>query len=136
MDPRLIKLALDLLMRNPDLLHSARPDPAKTAASRTIDMAKMESSFADLSAGVLHCYHETATFHEADVVQQPWTRQAQYAADTSTVVRIRYFGLSNRPHEMLVAVMGKQDQMRTAVVSDTATIRYDRRCKLENWTGK
>jgi hypothetical protein len=39
------------------------------------------------------------------------------------------------PYEMVVAVMAKDNKVRTAVLADTATIPYNKKCQLEDWTG-
>jgi hypothetical protein len=72
---------------------------------------------------------------ENDVIQQPWARQSQYAADNSAVVRIRYTGLLTTTYEMVVAVMVKNDQVRTAVLGDTALVPFNKKCQLEQWSG-
>src|SRR5437867_3650435 len=109
MDP--ISIALTLLMKNPDAAVSAAKSAERPAV---VDTTKMHASFADLSREVLKCYHKTAHFELSDVVQRPWTRQAQYAADNSAVIRIRYTGVSTSRYEMLVAVMVQNSKVRTA----------------------
>jgi hypothetical protein len=130
MDP--VSLALTLLLKNPGVATSAID---KATAPAAVDVSKMQGSFADLSRGVLQCYHKTGRFINADYVGSPWKRQAQYAADNSMVVRIRYTGVSTMPYEMVVAVMAKDNKVRTAVLADTATIPYNKKCQLEDWTG-
>ncbi len=130
MDPATI--ALTLLMKHPDVASSA---VQSATAPAVVDVAKMQSSFADLSKQVLLCYHKTARFRDSDVVQRPWARQVQYAADNSAVLRIRYQGVSMTSYEMIVAVMVKQNKVRTAVVADNALIPYNKKCQLEEWTG-
>jgi hypothetical protein len=130
MDP--VSIALALLMKHPTEAASA---VEKATAPALIDVARMHESFADLSTGILKCYHKTAHYQIADVVQQPWPRQSQYAADNSAVIRIRYTGLSTASYEMVVAVMVRNDQVRTAVLADTAIVPFSKKCQLEQWTG-
>ena len=130
MDP--VSLALALLVKHPDMAASAVQSATKPAV---VDVAKMQESFADLSKQILLCYHHTARFRQSDVVQRPWSRQAQYAADNSAVLRIRYQGLTMTTYEMTVAVMVKEKKVRTAVVADSATVPYSKKCQLEDWTG-
>lgn len=105
------------------------------AAPGIVDAAKLQSSFADLSRDVLNCYHKTARFQSSDLIQTPWDCQSQYAAENSTVIRIRYKGISPMNYEMIVAVMVKKDKVRTAVIKDNAIVPYSTNCQLEDWTG-
>ncbi len=125
-------LALDYLLKQPP---ADPPGGKKTAKPAVVDVAKMQSSLADLASEVLRCYHKTAHFRTVDKVQQPWERQSQYAAENSAVVRIRFSGVSGAAYEMAVAVMVKEGKVRTAVVADNAKIPYNKKCALENWTG-
>ncbi|MEY8689435.1 MAG: hypothetical protein AB9M53_06095 [Leptothrix sp. (in: b-proteobacteria)] len=129
MDP--VTIALTLLLKNP-------AQTATTVQNATepgqIDVAKMQGSLADLSRGVLTCYHKTARFNQVDVLQLPWDRQQQYAADNSAVLKIAYQGVSMARYEMAVAVMTKGNAVRTSVLADNAIIPYSKKCKLEEWT--
>ena len=131
MDP-ISPLILNLLMKTAPAATSALE---KARAPGTVDVAKMQGSFADLSRGVLHCYHKTARFENADLVGSPWNRQDQYGAQNSAVIRIRFSGISSSHYEMVVAVMAKDNMVRTAVLADSAKIKYSTRCQLEDWTG-
>lgn len=129
MDP--ITLAFTFLMQNPDKVvagaqHLTRPG--------TVDVTQMKTSFADLSRGILTCYHRTARYQLADVLERPWPRQGQYGADNSALIRIQYTGLSASNYRMVVAVLGKGTQIRTTVVDDTAKVPYSKKCELEQWT--
>jgi hypothetical protein len=97
-------------------------------------VAKMQTTFADFSRGVLQCYHRTARYQFADVIQKPWSRQSQYGADNSAVIRIRYVGATGAPYEMVVGVLAKEKQVRTAVLQDNAKIPYSKKCSLEEWS--
>jgi hypothetical protein len=130
MDP--ITIALALLMKNPSIAASALD---KVTAPVTVDVGRMRESFAYLSSGILTCYHKTAHFQVADVVQQPWPRQSQYVADNSAFIRIQYEGISATPYQMVIAVLVRKDQVRTAVLSDTAIVPFDKKCQLEQWSG-
>lgn len=127
-----VSLALSILLKNPSIAKSALD---KTTAPAIVDVSKMQGSFADMSRGVLQCYHKTARFINADVLGSPWKRQDQYAAQNSMVVKIRYAGVSTATYEMVVAVMAKDDKVRTAVLADSATVPYSKKCQLEEWTG-
>jgi hypothetical protein len=130
MDP--VTIALSLLMKNP---HMAVDMAQRATAPGIVDIAKMQGSVADLARGVLTCYHKTARFHATDVANGSWGRQAQYGAENSTVMRIHYSGMTGTRYQMVVAVMAKENQVRTAVLADTATVPYSKRCALEEWTG-
>ena len=130
MDP--VSIALALLMKHPTEAASA---VQKAAAPAVVDVAQMRESFADLSIGILKCYHKTAHYQVSDVIQHPWSRQAQYSADNSAVIRIKYTGLSTTPYEMVVALMVRNDQVRTSVLADTAFVPFNKKCQLEQWSG-
>jgi hypothetical protein len=82
---------------------------------------------------VLKCYHRTAQFSEADVLQTPWPRQAQYGADRSALVRIKFSGISGSKYSMVVAVMGRKSAMRVHVVQDDAVVPPSTKCGLDSW---
>jgi hypothetical protein len=130
MDP--VSIALTLLMKNPSIAASA---VEKVTAPVAVDVGRMHESFADLSMGILKCYHKTAHYQVSDVVQQPWPRQSQYAADNSAVIRIQYTGITATPYQMVVAVMVRNQQVRTAVLADTAIVPFNKKCQLEQWSG-
>ena len=131
MDP--VSLALTFFLQNPQAAVSAAE---RATTPGTVDVARMQGSLVDLSKGVLHCYHRTARFETVDYLGAPFNRQSQYGANKSIVVRIRYAGAGaiNR-YEMVVAIMGKQNQVRAAVLGDTAVIPHSKRCALEDWVG-
>ena len=131
MDP--VSLALTFFLNNPSMAAAA---VNKATAPGTVDVSRMQESLVDLSRGVLKCYHPTARFNSVDAVGSPWPRQSQYGAEKSLVIRIRYAGLGaiNR-YEMVVAMMGKPDKVRAAVISDSAVIPHNKKCALEEWTG-
>lgn len=129
MDP--VSLALAVLMKSPGVTSAAR----SATSPGVVNVERMQSSLADLSREVLHCYHKTARFQTTDVVASPWSRQSQYSADNSMVVRIAYSGVSGAKYAMVVAVMAKDSKVRTAVLEDSAVVRYSKQCSLENWSG-
>ena len=129
MDP--VTIALSLLLKNPGAAASAY---GKAMAPGVVNTQQLQESVADLSREVLHCYHKTARFQQVDPLGSPWNRQSQYGAENSMVIRITYYGVTRMPYQMIVAVMAKGNQVRTAVLNDSATIPYARSCQLENWT--
>jgi hypothetical protein len=126
---------LSLLMKNPNVAHSAAELAQRATAPGIVDVAKMQTSVVDLARGVVTCYHRTAHFRAVDVAPGPFDRQSQYGAENSAVMRIQYSGVTGMPHQMIVAVMAKENQVRTAVLSDSDRIPYSKRCQLEEWTG-
>ena len=114
---------------------AALTDTAKqmTKAGR-VDSAKLTDSFADLSRQILNCYHHTARYQFADPVAGNWPRQSQYGATDSLVIRINYEGnYTRQKYVMHVAVLAKQNAIRTVVIQDNAAMRWARDCELENW---
>jgi hypothetical protein len=136
MDPTLI---LTFFLNNPQLASNVAGAAKQVTTEMTrpgqVDVAKMQQSLVDMSRGVLHCYHKSARFRLVDVMQTPWPRQAQYGAQASAVIRIQYTGVSGASYAMDVAVMAKEKAVRAAVIRDTALIRYNKNCALEEWTG-
>jgi hypothetical protein len=100
------------------------------------DETRMPETFDDLAKGILHCYHHTARYQVADVAQIPWNQEGQYSgSDNSAVIRIRYLeAKSDDLHEMNVALVSRQTQIRAAVVNDNSTLPRNADCQLENWT--
>lgn len=132
MDP--VSIALSLLMKNPNLGAAAVGAAQRATAPGIVDVAKMQESVADLARGVLTCYHRSARFRSVDVARGSWSRQAQYGAENSALMRINYQGVTGAKYQMIVAVMAKQDQVRSSVIADNATVPYNKRCQLEEWT--
>lgn len=128
MDP--ITLLVAALAKNPDM--AASTVKSLTAAG-TVNVAMMQTSLVDLSRGILSCYHKTAKFRQTDVVKTPWERQGQYGAERSAVIKISFTGISGIPYEMLVAVMAKENSVRSAVIAESTTVPYNKRCVLEEW---
>jgi hypothetical protein len=102
----------------------------------TVDVARMQSSLVDLSRGILTCYHKTAKFRQTDVVKTPWERQGQYGAERSAVIKISFTGVTGTPYEMLVAVMAKENSVRSAVIAENTVMPYNKRCVLEEWVSR
>ena len=131
MDP--ISLALTFFLKNPALAASTAD---KAFAPGSVDISRMRESLVDMSKGVLGCYHKTARFGNVDFLGAPYNRQLQYGAEKSMVVRIRYSGIGAiNQYQMVVAIMGKQDKVRAAVLADSAVIPYSKKCELEDWAG-
>lgn len=127
----LLSLAFSFLLQHPNVATAGAKEIAKPGA---VNVSQMQSSFADLSKGILYCYHKTARYRVADVIQKPWERQNQYDAENSAVIHIQYSGLSGAPYQMIVAVLSKGGRLRSAVLQDTAVVPYNKKCELENWT--
>jgi hypothetical protein len=128
MDPA--TLLLTLLMKNP----AAAMDTARTAmAPGGVDVVQMQGSLVDLSRGILNCYHHSARFRQTDILGTPWTRQWQYGAEKSAVLQIKFSGVSGAPYEMVVAVMGKGNAVRSAVLNENSLVPYSKKCSLEQW---
>jgi hypothetical protein len=139
MDPATMMLLWKLALQLHEMDKDAPPvNVAAISQPHTVDAAALHGSPADLFTGILHCYHPTARYQIADVVQQPCDHQAQYGADGSALVRIRFFGkISGNLYEMKVGVLSKNEpkQIRTAVLSDNAPFMPSSRCQLDRWTG-
>jgi hypothetical protein len=115
-------------------LEPAKPRPPITFAEEKTRRAVVAAdNFADMTRAILLCYHGTARYRSADVVERPWTRQSQYGAQRSALVRIDYSGISSAKYRMMVAVMAKDDALRAHVVDDSAVIAANPKCALVNW---
>lgn len=128
MDP--ITLLVAALAKNPDIATSATKS---LTTPGTVDVARMQTSLVDLSRGILNCYHKTAKFRQTDVVKTPWERQGQYGAERSAVIKISFTGVTGIPYEMLVAVMAKENSVRSAVIAESTVVPYNKHCALEEW---
>ncbi len=129
MDP--VTLLVMALAKNPDLAASAAQNALKPG---TVDVARMQGSLADLSKGILTCYHKTAKFRQTDIVATPWDRAWQYGAERSAVLRIQFQGMSTTAYQMTVAVMIKGNAVRSAVVAENTVVPYSKKCELEDWS--
>lgn len=66
---------------------AAHPEAAASAVGHAtrpgvIDVQKMQGSVVDLSKGILACYHRTAHFEQADLVQSPSRARRSTAPST------------------------------------------------------
>jgi hypothetical protein len=91
--------------------------------------------FNDLGKGILKCYHGTARFRSAHLLEAPWHKQPEYGADRSALIRISYLGASGQQYSMMVGLIGKQTKIRAAIQSDNAKVPASGKCGLNNWTG-
>ena len=128
-----VSLLLMTLMKNPAIASSAASAAQSLSAPGAVDVSKMQVSLADLSRGILTCYHKTAKFHQTDIVKTPWERAPQYSAEKSALLRIKFSGFTTSQYEMLVAVMLKGNAVRSAVVAENSIIPYSKKCALEDW---
>jgi hypothetical protein len=142
MEPGTLILLWHLLQTGQQLNEMSKDSPPVNVVAMsqppTVDPAALHGSPADLFTGILHCYHPSARYRLTDVLQQPWDHQAQYEANGSAFVRIRFFGkLSGNLYEMKVGVLSKNEprQIRTAVLSDNAPFPPSSKCQLDRWTG-
>ena len=129
MDP--VSMIFSFFLQNPQMAVSAAE---RALMPGTVNVHQMQGSLVDLSRGVLHCYHRTARFSRVDYLGAPFARQGQYGAERSMVLRIHYVGIGAvNQYQMVVAVMSKDEKVRTAVIGDNAVIPYNKRCGLEEW---
>jgi hypothetical protein len=112
----LVALAFTLLMQS--------PDPSSTGTSARSQM------LADFSAGVLQCYHRTARYQGAELLERPWTGQPAEGVDHSALLRVRYLGVTGAQHEMKVAILAGGTVAHAEVVEDTAILPFNRKCNL------
>ena len=100
---------------------------------RKVDTSEFQA-FADMSQQILKCYHPTARYQAADVIESPWSRQDQYKATKSTLLSIQFTGLTNAKYVMQVGLVERNGAVKTTVVQETSKIRASAKCALENWT--
>jgi hypothetical protein len=113
------------------------PQPTKAAAKKNpipkIATVQKDPRFADFAKGVLKCYHPTARYQSATLLQRGWARQAEYGAKSSALVSNEYTGISNANYTLVVGVLAKPDAVKTVIRSDTAKIRAYEACELGDW---
>ena len=83
--------------------------------------------------GRLNCYHPTGRYETATIVQRPWQRQKEYDAKGSALISIEYLGVSNANYTIVVGVLGKPQQIKTVIRSDTAAVHAYENCELGEW---
>ena len=126
-----VSLLLMALAKNPDMAASAAEAALRPGA---VDVSKMKVSLVDTAKGILACYHRTARFRQVDVLGSPWNRAEQYGAERSAVIRIDFQGITTAPYQMIVAVMIKGNEVRSAVLEESTVIPYNKKCELEDWS--
>lgn len=129
MDP--ISMILALAMRNPQLATQAANGYSTPGQ---VDVARIESSVADLATQTLNCYHRSSRFRGVEMLGAPWPAQGNFGADASVVLRIHFSGLTGTPYQMTVAAMVKDRAYRTFVINENSVVPYNKRCELEYWT--
>ncbi len=102
----------------------AQPRPPALAAA---------DNLADAGGAILKCYHHTATYRAAQVVQRPWNRQTEFGAAQSALIRIEYDGMTGAHHVMLTGLMVRPNAIRAFVVEDANAIGYNKKCELMQW---
>jgi hypothetical protein len=124
----LLSFALTAIAVPPQLPPRAPKKPAPKIAQ-----VQMDPRFTDFSKAVLNCYHPTARYQAATIVQRPWVRQKEYGAKGSALVSIEYVGVSNANYTMVIGVLGKPQSIKTAIRSDTAVVHAYENCELADW---
>lgn len=94
----------------------------------------MPRSGAELGQAIIKCYHSSARFHSVDVVEKPWSRAANYAATSSALININWYGFLRRPIQTRVALVARDDQFRTVIQADGSKIAANKRCRFDRWT--
>ncbi|MEP6943522.1 MAG: hypothetical protein ABI981_11335 [Betaproteobacteria bacterium] len=124
----LLSFALTTVVLPPQL-------PPKTPRKTTLKSAQVQKDprFAEFAKGVLHCYHPTGRFQDANIVQRPWSRQAKEGAKGSAVISIEYLGVTNAHYTLVVGVLGKPQAIKAVIRSDTAVVKAYENCELNDW---
>jgi hypothetical protein len=124
----LLSFALTTIALPPQLPPKAPKKPAMKIAQ-----VQQDPRFTNFAKGVLHCYHPTARYQAASIVQRPWQRQKEYGAKGSALISIEYLGVSNANYTIVVGVLGKPQQIKTVIRSDTAVVHAYENCELGDW---
>jgi hypothetical protein len=109
--------------------------PPKTPRKPALKIAQVQKDprFTDFTKAVLNCYHPTARYQAATIVQRPWSRQAEYGAKGSALVSIEYLGVSNANYTIVVGVLARPQAIKTVIRSDTAVVHAYENCELGDW---
>ena len=109
------------------------PTAAKKPPAPKIAVVQDDPRFARFATSVLKCYHPTARFRNATIVQRPWQRKTQDGAKGSAVIAIEYVGISDATYTLTVGVLGRPEAIKTVIRSDTAKIKAWDQCELGDW---
>ena len=109
------------------------PPKAPKKAAPTIAVVQADPRFTEFATEVLKCYHPTARFRAATIVQRPWQRKAQDGAKGSAVISIEYIGISDATYTLVVGVLAKPEAIKTVIRTDTAKIKAYEQCELGEW---
>jgi len=110
-----------------------QPPKAPRKPPLKIAQVQKDPRFTDFTKAVLNCYHPTARYQGATIVQRPWSRQAEYGAKGSALISIEYLGVSNANYTIVVGVLAKPQSVKTVIRSDTAVVHAYENCELGDW---
>lgn len=118
---------MDILMAINMLLSVATMPAGEVQTSKV-------KSLEDVGAMVVKCYHPSATYIGVELLEYPWSRGAQWKADTSAVLKITYRGNVFRlNHQITVAAMQREKEFMALPIHDSNIIPQAKDCVLKNW---
>ena len=126
----ILKLVLDGAGGSQAQPNAGQPGHAPLASASALASA---DNLADASNAILECYHHTARYQRAQIVERPWSRQTEFGAAQSLLIRIEYVGVTSTRHVMTAALMVRPDALRAFVVTDANSIPSNKNCALNKW---
>jgi len=91
-------------------------------------------SLAETSKTILKCYHPTGRYSSVELLEKPWSKQAQYNAESSAVIEIDWNGgFLNTPYKMLVVIVARDNEITVPILADNAQITASAKCPLNGW---
>jgi hypothetical protein len=125
--------SLLFLLSDPSKLSALNSAYENAAKPGTVEVSKLKTSLSDFSEQVIHCYHKTASFDSVKSINSPYSDADSWGANRSAVIEINYRGKTGMKYKMSTALLVRNDEIRTLIISDTAIIPASKKCELNNW---
>jgi hypothetical protein len=109
-------------------LHGSTALPNQQAPA-SIDIQR---SVADTADSIIRCYHPSGRLKTVDVVEAPWSRQNDWNAMSSAVLRIHWRG-TIKDYVSTVGLVEHDGQVHAVLLEDGAIIPANHHCALDGW---
>ncbi|MGI4846768.1 MAG: hypothetical protein ACRYGK_01305 [Janthinobacterium lividum] len=125
----LTALAVSVLLQasNANILNETSRD------GRQVASITGSPAFDRMARSVLKCYHGTARYRDAHLLEAPWEKQLAWHGDRSALIRISYAGASGQQYSMMVGLVGRSGMLKAEIQSDNARAKPNPRCSLNDW---
>ena len=89
----------------------------------------------EIGDAALLCYHPTARFLQAELLESPWSGGELWQAERSSLISIEYAGaLTRQSYVLTVALIERGGNVRGVLLADSALVPASPLCSLNHWT--